>query len=85
MHRVFAKDGNSDRSNWTLDMLYSRTANLVPDHAVLFTREAFEIPFGVKSLMHEIDTYAMYSRYGCFELDGNEFGFSELQRKMLDA
>ena len=26
----FAKYGNSDRANWTLDMLYSRIANLVP-------------------------------------------------------
>ena len=66
-------------------MLYSRIANLVPDHAVLFTREAFGMQFRVKSLMDDIDTYAMHLRYGCFQLDGNEFALSELQRKMLDA
>ena len=66
-------------------MLYSRIANLVPDHAVLFTREAFGMQFRVKSLMDDIDTYTMYLQYGCFELDGNEFPLSELRRKMLDA
>jgi hypothetical protein len=81
----FAKFGSADRSTWKLDDLYLNIANLVPDYAVLFTREAFAMQFRVKTLVDDIDTFAMYLRYGCFSLDGNQYVFSELQRKILDA
>jgi hypothetical protein len=81
----FAKYGSADRSTWKLDDLYHNIANLVPDYAVLFTREAFAMQFRVKTLVDDIDTFAMYLRYGCFSVDGNQYVFSELQRKILDA
>jgi hypothetical protein len=70
---------------WKLDDLYLKIANLVPDYAVLFTREAFAMKFRVKTLIDDIDTFAMYLRYGRCALDGNQYVFSELQRKILDA
>lgn len=81
----FAKHGHADRSQWTLDLLFRKIANLVPEYDVLFTRAALEMKFRARSLVDDIDTFAMYLRYGCLQLDGNQFVFSELQKKMIAA
>lgn len=81
----FARYGTVDRSAWTLDTMFTRIAHLIPDYEVIFTREALEMTFNVRSLVDDIDTFAMYLRYGSFPLNGNQYIFTELQKKMLDA
>lgn len=69
----------------TPDELLDNLVKSIPDHTTVFTNQALEMTFSLKTLRKDIETFGLLLSYGGFPTTNNRFWFQQLTRKMLHA
>lgn len=69
----------------TPDALLDKLVEGIPDHGTVFTNQALEMTFKLKTLRKDIETFGLLVSYGELPTTGTRFWFQHLIRKLLAA